>query len=58
MHVLEEERSVRDGVYRPVAAVQRGKRAGLEPFIALKHIQVTLYLIRYEMQTCSSNSER
>ena len=30
------------------AAVQRGKR-GPEPFIALKHIQSTLYLIRSEM---------
>ena len=31
------------------AAVQRGKHAGPEPFIALKHIQATLYLIRSEM---------
>ena len=53
----EEERSVRDGVYRYVA-VQKGKLTGPEPFIALKHIQATLYLIRSEMGSQCSFSRR
>ena len=40
------------------AAVQRGKHAGPEPLITLKHIQATLYLIRSEMGSQCSFSRR
>ena len=42
----EEERSVRDGV---LTCSSSEKLAGPEPFIALKHMQATLYLIRSEI---------
>ena len=40
------------------AAVQRGIKAGPEPFIAPKHIQATLYFIRSEMGSQCSFSRR
>ena len=51
MRVSEEERSVRDGV---LTCSRSERQAG--PFIALKHIQAILYLIRSEIgsQSCFS----
>ena len=55
MRVSEEERSVRDGVQ---TCSSSERQAGPEPFIALRHIQATLYLIRSEMGSQCSFSRR
>ena len=58
MRVSEYERSVRHVLTCTDVAVQRGKQDWPEPFLAVKHMQATLYLICSEMGSQSSFSRR